>query len=88
MAAPMRARLIRSWRRSCLRVRRRSVDRHCSPRRFARLLDGPIVAFVTIAASLLERLAALPYDLERAQVFDGGSRATPRNDDETERRLT
>jgi hypothetical protein len=40
-------------------------------RRFARLLDGPVVALVAIATRLLERLTALPLNLERAQVLDG-----------------
>jgi hypothetical protein len=34
-------------------------------RRLARLLDGPVVAFVSVPARLLQRLTALPYDLER-----------------------
>jgi hypothetical protein len=60
IAAPTRARFARSARFSVFRRRER---------RLARLLDGPVVTFVAVAAQLIARLAALRVDPQRREVL-------------------
>jgi hypothetical protein len=66
------------------RTRNRTLDAFCAatPRfvhllviggrgdgRLTRLVDGPVVALVAVAPHLFGRLAALPFDAQRAQIF-------------------